>query len=402
VKSRRSSLAILFIIVFIDLLGFGMVMPLMARYARELGAPVQYIGGVFALYSLMQFIFAPLWGRLSDRIGRRPVLLVSIFMTAVAFLATGLARSFLVLLLTRAFAGAATANIAIAQAYVADVTAPEERAKGMGLIGAGFGLGFVLGPPVGGILAELHLGAPFFGAALLSLVNGIAAFSILPEPERREATEHGAAPDRRIREVLAALRRPEFGKLLTYYFLVILAFSGMEATFTLLAADRYGLSDRQVGLVFGFIGVIMVVVQGGLVGRLSRQLGEVKLLAGGAALMVLGLAALPYAGGMGRLLAACVPLAIGQGLAQPSVASLISRYARSQAQGGSLGIGQSAAAMGRIVGPFLGGYVFKFSPLYTYLGGAVVMAAAAVLATTVREPRAAVAAERPEIEKTAS
>jgi MFS family permease len=184
VKTRRS-LAILFIVVFIDLLGFGMVIPVMALYAKHLGAPEATIGWLSTGYSAMQFLFAPIWGRLSDRVGRRPMLLVSIAMTSVAFAIYGFADSFAVLLASRLFAGVATANIGIAQAYVADVTPPEGRARGMGLIGAAFGLGFVLGPALSGLLARHSLALPGFAAAALAAANGVAAFFILPEPEHR-------------------------------------------------------------------------------------------------------------------------------------------------------------------------------------------------------------------------
>ena len=182
---NRSALAILFVIVFIDLLGFGMVIPVMPLYAKRLGASEAWTGLLSAGYSAMQFVFAPIWGRLSDRIGRRPMLLGSIVMTAVAFALYGLAGSFPMLLISRLFAGAATANIAIARAFVADVTAPEDRARGMGIIGAAFGLGFVLGPAIGGVLSNYSLSLPGFAAAALAAVNGVAAWFILPEPEHR-------------------------------------------------------------------------------------------------------------------------------------------------------------------------------------------------------------------------
>ena len=191
--TRRPALAILFVIVFVDLLGFGMVIPVMALYAQELGASVASTGLLSTGYSLMQFVFAPIWGRLSDRIGRRPVLLASIFMTAAAFLVYGLAGSFVVLLASRLFAGAATANIAIARAYVADVTAPQDRARGMGLIGAAFGLGFVLGPVAGGVLSHVSLAAPGLAAAALAALNGLAALLILPEPEKHTVRGAGGA-----------------------------------------------------------------------------------------------------------------------------------------------------------------------------------------------------------------
>jgi MFS family permease len=380
--SRAKPLALLFVVVFIDLLGFGMVIPLMARYARELGAPDAWIGLLSAGYSAMQFLFAPFWGQLSDRMGRRPTLIGSIAMTAVAFTLSGLVTSFPALLATRLFAGAATANIAIAQAYVADVTRPEERAKGMGVLGAAFGLGFILGPFAGGLLAGISLGAPFLAAGALAAVNAVAAFLILPEPQKREKA---ARPRRRrLEELREALSRPGVPRLLLVYFLSIAAFSAMESTFALLTADRYGLTDRQNGYVFGYIGFVMVLVQGGLVGPLTRRVGEVTLLGIGTAIMVVALVTLPFATGMTGLLGACAGLAIGNGLATPAITSLLSRLSRAEEQGEALGIGQSVAAMGRIVGPESGTLSFQASAVYPYVGGAALMAVASLVGWTIR------------------
>src|SRR5512133_1474515 len=214
--------------VFVDLLGFGMVIPVMSLYAKKLGASEAETGWLSTGYSAMQFVFAPIWGRLSDRVGRRPVLLVSIAMTAVAFVIYGIADSFAILLASRLFAGIATANIGIAQAYVADVTPPEGRARGMGVIGAAFGLGFVLGPAVSGFLAQHSLALPGFVAAALAAANGVAAFFILPEPEHRTV----ARGDRgRLTALLDELRKPGIRRLLACYFLIIGAFSAMEATY---------------------------------------------------------------------------------------------------------------------------------------------------------------------------
>jgi len=377
---KHASLAILFVIVFVDLLGFGMVIPVMPLYAEELGAPREWIGLLMAGYSGMQFLFAPFWGRLSDQLGRRPVLLVSIAMSALAFTGYALAPSFGWLLVSRLFAGAATANIPIAQAYVADVTPPEGRARGMGLIGAAFGLGFVLGPAIGGLLSGISLGAPGWAAAGLSLANGVAAFFILAEPERRVASGRRG----RVAALVEELGRPGIRRLLACYFLSVLAFSAMEATFALLARERYRLDRQHVNYVFAYIGVLVVVVQGGLVGPLTRRFGEVRLLVAGAFLQALALVALPYAPGNAGLLAACVPLAAGSGLTQPALAALLSRFARAEDQGGTLGIGQSASAFARILGPEAGTWTYSRWPAVPYVAGAGLMAVAAALGATIR------------------
>jgi MFS family permease len=381
---NRSALGILFLVVFVDLLGFGMVIPVMPLYAERLGASATWTGLLSAGYSAMQFLFAPIWGRLSDRVGRRPVLLLSIAMTGVAFLLYGLAGSFATLLVSRLFAGAATANIAIAQAYVADVTPPEGRARGMGMIGAAFGLGFVLGPAMGGLLSTYSLALPGFAAAGLSLVNLVGASLLLPEPIQRSR----AARSGRLAALAEELGKPGIRRLIVVYFLVILAFSAMEATYAFLAQYRYGLRDREVAWVFAYIGVLVVVVQGGLIGPLTRRLGEKRLLVLGAVLQAVGLAFLPFAVGVPGLLLASAPLAVGSGLSSPALTSLLSRFSRAEDQGGTLGIGQSAAAFGRILGPEAGTWTFaQWSPATPYLGGAALMAAAALVGATVGAPR---------------
>jgi predicted MFS family arabinose efflux permease len=392
VTSRRSALAILFVIVFVDLLGFGMVIPVMPLYAKHLGASETWTGLLSTGYSAMQFLFAPIWGRLSDRLGRRPVLLVSIVLTAVGFLAYGLAGSFAMLLATRLFAGAATANIAIARAFVADVTTPENRAKGMGVIGAAFGLGFVLGPPIGGLLSQhVSLAAPGFAAAALAAVNGVAAFFILPEPAERSVRAEAAR--HRFTAFFGEVGLPGIRRLMMVYFLTVLAFSAMENTFTFLATDRFGVSRDHVSYLFGFIGIVLVIVQGGLISPLTRRFGEVRLLVAGVLLEAAGLAALPYAGSVPGLWLATLPLAAGAGLAQPSLSALLSRLARADEQGGTLGIGESAAALGRIVGPEAGTFTYgQWWQGFPYVAGAVIMLVSAGIGATLRRPAGATAA----------
>jgi predicted MFS family arabinose efflux permease len=380
---NRSALGILFVVVFVDLLGFGMVIPVMPLYAERLGASEAWTGWLSTGYSAMQFVFAPIWGRLSDRIGRRPVLLASIAMTALAFLLYGLAASFAVLLLSRLFAGAATANIAIARAFVADVTPPEGRAKGMGIIGAAFGLGFVLGPAIGGVLSHRSLALPGLAAAGLAALNGVAAYFVLPEPEQRTVREE--AVRNRFAAFFSEMGRPGVRRVVLIYFLTVLAFSAMEATYAFLSRQRYGIDDAHVSWLFAYIGVIVVIVQGGLIGRLTRTFGEKRLLVAGLALQALSLAALPFAGSVAGLMIATAPLAVGSGLSQPALSSLLSRLAREHDQGGTLGLGESAAAFGRIIGPEAGTWTFaRWSMAVPYLGGAVIMAVAALVGATVR------------------
>jgi predicted MFS family arabinose efflux permease len=251
----------------------------------------------------------------------------------------------------------------------------------MGMIGAAFGLGFVLGPAIGGVLSSWSIAAPGFAAAALAAVNGIAAWFMLPEPEHR-----GAAPQRAsVGALRGELAKPGIRRLLICYFLTILAFSAMEATYSLLARHRVGLTERGVSYLFTYIGVIVVVVQGGLVGPLTRRHGEKRLLVGGLVLQAGALAALAFAHDLPGMLVATAPLAIGSGLASPAISALISRHSADEDQGGTLGLGQSAAAFGRIVGPLAGTTTFsRFSPAFPYLAGALVMAVAGLIGTTVR------------------
>jgi DHA1 family tetracycline resistance protein-like MFS transporter len=388
---NRSALATLFVVVLVDLLGFGMVIPVMALYAEQLGAADSQIGWLMTGYSAMQFVFTPVWGRLSDRYGRRPLLLLSIAMTALSFLGYALAPSFAWLLASRLFAGFATANIAIAQAYIADVTPPEGRAKGMGLIGAAFGLGFVLGPAMGGFLSRISLAAPGYAAAALAAANGIAAFFVLPEPADRVAAPRRA----HVAALLDELRRPGIRRIILIYFVAILAFSGMEATFALIAAHRFALDRSAVSWVFAWIGIIVTVVQGGLIGPLTRRFGEKALLVTGLLLQGIALAAIPFAGGMPGLLVACVPLAFGSGLSNPALTSLLSRSARAEDQGGTLGFGQSAAALGRIAGPISATNLYQRVWLGApYLAGAALMIVSAAIGSTLRRPPDAAIAAR--------
>ena len=352
----------LFLIVFVDLVGFGLVIPLLPFYAVRFAASPQEVTALVAIYSLVQLVTAPLWGRLSDRVGRRPVLLASLAASALAYLWLGSATRLWMLFAARAFAGACAGNIAAAQAYIADVTRPEERARGMGLIGAAFGLGFMIGPALGGLLAgtdplTADLETPAWVAAGLSFLALLGVVLLLPESlpaGRRDRTSSRG----RVGAVVDVLRRPILSRLILIFFLVILAVAGMQSVFAIWAMPQFGWGPRQVGYVFAYLGLISAILQGGLIGRLTRRFGEERLLLCGLALIAAGLLALPFAHDMLILAPALTALALGMGLMQPSLNSLISRQAAEREQGEVMGVSQSVGSLSRVLGPFAAGFSF--------------------------------------------
>ena len=383
---KRSPLAVVFLTVFLDLVGFGIVIPLLPLYAEEFGAGPVAAAWLLALYSLMQFFFAPWWGRLSDRVGRRPVLLVGLFGSAASYLAFAFAPSLLALFAARALNGFAGANVGVAQAYVADVTPPEGRAKGMGMIGAAFGLGFVFGPAIGGLLSHYGHAAPFVGAAALAAANGVLAWFRLPEslpPERRGTAAARAAG---LADRLRMLSGRDLGhRLRTLYaagFLVTLAFAAMEGTFSLWADARWALSPAGVAFLFAFLGVVSVLAQGLVVGRLAHRWGERRAALAGTLLFAAGLVGVALAPSLLALCAALAALALGQGTAAPSLSSLISRQGGPAEQGRLLGAYQSLGALGRVVGPVSGGVALEHLAAGApyLLGSLAALAALALLA----------------------
>ena len=368
----------LFLIVFVDLVGFGLVIPLLPFYAVRFVASPQEVTALVAVYSLTQLLTAPLWGRLSDRVGRRPVLLASLAASAFAYLWLGGATALWMLFAARGFAGACAGNIATAQAYIADVTKPEERARGMGLIGAAFGLGFMIGPALGGLLAgndpvTADLETPAWVAAGLSFLAFLGVALLLPESlpaERRD----GTPPRGRLGAVMGVLHRPVLSRLMLIFFLVILAVAGMQSVFAIWAMPQLGWGPGQVGYVFAYVGLISAILQGGLIGRLTRRFGEERLLLCGLALIAAGLLALPFAHGVPVLAPALTGLALGMGLMQPSLNSLISRQAGGDEQGEVMGVSQSVGSLSRVLGPFAGGFCFAASGRNSpyFLGAALV------------------------------
>ena len=375
----------LFLIVFIDLVGFGLVIPLLPFYALRFGAPPQEVTLLLAIYSLMQLFAAPLWGRLSDRVGRRPVLMISMAASVLAYLWIGSATAMWMLFTARALAGACAGNIAAAQAYIADITKPEERAKGMGLIGAAFGLGFIIGPALGGLLAgnnpaTADIETPAWVAAGLSFLALWGVILFLPESLPADLRGMHGGSRSRLKAIWNVLGRPVLSRLILIFFLVILAFAGMESTFALWAIEQFGWGPGQVGYVFAYVGVLSAILQGGLIGRLARRFGEERLLLCGLALIGTGLLAMLFAHSIPRLAFAVSALALGMGLTQPSLNSLISRRAGREEQGEVLGVSQSVGSLSRVLGPAAAGFLFaQFGRNAAFFWGGVLVFGALLL-----------------------
>lgn len=361
-----TTFATLWLTLFLDLVGFGIIIPVLPFYATSFGASPQVVALLATAFSLAQFGAAPVLGRISDRVGRRPVMLISIAGACASMLVLGFASALWMVFAARLLSGLCTANISTAHAYVADRVAPVRRAKYMGLMGSAIGLGFVFGPAIGGLLStpgrpEL----PFLVSAGLAAVNWLMAFVWLPEsyrPEREPAALPSAAPvagTGRLHAVLDALWGTPLGWLVLVNFGFFVSFASMESTYALLLEAVLGWGPQQTGVIFAFIGVVIVLTQGVLVGRVVGRLGErITLMVGMALLLVafcsLGLMTVPWVAFVGSALLAC-----GNGLTTPSINALISRRSRAGEQGFNMGLASSAASLGRIAGPVSAGVVFE-------------------------------------------
>ena len=391
---KKTSLLVLFLTVFIDLIGFGMVIPFLPFYAREYGASGVVVGAVVGIYSIMQFFFAPVWGRLSDRIGRRPVLLISLTASCTGYLLFAFTHSLGVLFASRVIAGVGGANIGTAQAYIADSTSPENRAKGMGLIGAAFGLGFILGPPLSGILSQFGTNRGLPGNLLPGLVAGglsftafLIALNVLAESKPPGLVPRSGVPpqfDPRLWREMMSNRL--LASLMAGLFLTLLAVAGMEISVTLHGRDRFHFRQLDMAYLFLFMGVIVAGIQGGLIGRIVRAIGEKGVIIVGAASFTLGFVLVPSIWRVPLLYVVAFFIAIGQGLCYPALTSLVSKVAPESERGSMLGLATSVGSLARFIGPILAGILYDVAEAAgAFYGGAVLMAAALAIALSMRK-----------------
>jgi len=381
-KQTRLGLSPTFVIVmtiFIDITGFGMIIPLLPFYAETFQAGFAALGVLVASFSIMQFIFAPILGRISDNVGRRPILLLSILISSISFILFALANSFLVLLLSRIIAGMAT-ETAVAQAYIADITSEKERATGIGKVGAAHGVGFIIGPVIGGLLSVYGFWAPGFAAAALTLLNLLFVFFFLPESigKTRHATRAASNSNSGyLRKLADALASPLLGAVLVILFIITLAFSAIPVIVPLLGISFFGFGSVALSYVFVYIGVVQVVLQGFIIGRLAGTVGEEKLIAFGPLLMMSGMLLMPLIPNIAMFLVSITMISFGVGILNTAVPSFISKRISANEQGGLLGAAQSVSSIARVPGPLIGGFVFEFAGLVApfFLSAALLMVA---------------------------
>jgi multidrug resistance protein len=369
---KKSRLLLLFLTLFFVMLGFGIIIPNLAYYAKDTGATTAEIAILMSIYSGMQLLFAPIWGRLSDKHGRKPAILLGLIGNAVALIGFGLAKDYVWLLIARGAAGIASAAVLPSvMAYVADITTPEERGKGMGLMGAAMGLGFILGPAIGGVMGRHD--TPFFVAGGLSVLNFLFALILLPESLQKGITDETAEDRHEWVSPREIFRQTTLKSPLTPLFLVAFfstfSFAGLEMTFPLFIEDRWNYGEKEMGWMFMFIGAIAVPLQGGLLGRLINSLGERRIILIGLLLSAIGMALLLNAYSFVTLTVYLTIAGVGNQLIRPTNASWISKQTRI-GQGAAIGIMDAFLSLGRILGPLLGGWLYaKEAYPYAVLSG---------------------------------
>jgi MFS family permease len=373
---------VLLLVVFVNLVGFGILMPILPFYAQAFDAPAWQVTWMFTAFSIGNFFAEPIWGRLSDRIGRRPILLGTIFCSGLGFIGLAFAPNIWTALAVRLLTGLTTGNLSTIQGYIADITPPRFRAGRIGLLGAAFALGFVAGPALGGLLASPQLGLAGFRAPLLVAggLSIVAALGVgLFVRESRERAQTSAAEGLRLSLLAEARRHPVLGRALVVTLLYTSAFAAAESTFGLWAQQRFGWGPRQLSYAFAAVAVTAALAQGFITGRLTRRYGEALMLAAGLAIISATLALQPLGAGMSRSIVLLALTVFGQALALPNISALISRTTSPHRQGAMLGLNMSVGAFSRAIGPVLGGALFSIVGADAPLYAAAVAVAPAIL-----------------------
>lgn len=379
--SNQRALAIVFLIIFVNLLGFGIVIPLLPLYASKFQASGLQIGLLFAIYSLCQIVASPLLGGLSDRVGRRPILLFSLLGTVISFVMLALAGNLFWLFAARIVDGLSGGNISTARAYISDITTEKDRAKAYGMIGAAFGLGFVFGPALAGLLGNLHAAAPAWAAAVLSLLALLFTFFWLPETNRVTSTQRNNS----WRNIPRLLTKPILGSLLFMDLVYWAAFSVYHTTFALFGQARFGWGISEVGYILALVGVIGAVIQGGVVGPIVRRFGEKQTYLAGVIMAGIGLALAAYSYDWRLFLIAMIPAAVGGALSNPTLVAMISQAGDHHAQGQAQGVSSAMESIGRTIGPVWGnGILDAFGEGQAYLSAALVLGLLALWGLQIR------------------
>lgn len=376
---KKSPLFVLFITIFIDMLGFGIIIPILPIFSKELGAADYQVGLIAMIFPIMNFLFAPLWGTLSDRHGRRPIMLISIFITAIAYFVFSQVTVLWILFFSRLLSGVGSANISVAQAYITDVTSPAERTKSLGFLGAAFGIGFIMGPPLGGWLKSISTSGTVdwvgYVACGMCVVNLVMAYFLLPE-SLKEKKINVPFNFKVVTGIIIELKKPLVGQLLWINFIFITAFMLMQISCSLMWKEITLLDEKQIGYVFAFIGVATAVVQGLLVGRMVKAFGETKMLTYGIIFMTVGLAILPLTGKTLFVPVQFIGLALialANGCLTPSITSLLSKFANQNEVGHVLGVSQSFGSVARAVGMGLSGFLYSVQFAVPFVVGVVLM-----------------------------
>ena len=365
---------VIMLTVLIDMTGFGIIIPLIPFYAQRFAAGPAGIGILLSSFSIMQFVSSPYLGRISDVRGRKPVLLFSILTSVASFFLFTFANSYLVLLLSRVVAGLASEG-AVAQAYIADVTTKEDRSSGLGKVGAAVGIGFILGPVIGGLLSPYGIRAPGAVALIISFVNLVFVLLYLPEPERRKRREEDTGFMQSFRGILSAIKEPLTGQVYIIHFVVTLAFAAIPVIVPLLAIDYFSFTEVEMSYVFIFIGVIQVLLQGFVIKRMIRKLGEEKLIVLGPLLLLAGILSTPFFRSIAGFGFATIMVAVGVGIVNTAIPGFISLMTPQDMQGSNLGIIQSVGSIARIFGPIIAGALTELSSIQNsfYVSGLLLL-----------------------------